>query len=64
MKTFYKSALASAAVFTTSYAQAAIDVTDLVTEVEGLAAPVALIAMAVLTVIVGIKGFKMLRRAL
>lgn len=45
-------------------ANAAIDVTAVVTAVADLAAPVGLIGAAVLLIIVAIKGFKMVRRAL
>jgi len=56
-------AVASMALMTTG-AQAAIVVTDVVTEIEGAAAPVALIGTAVLVLFVGIKAFKWVRRAL
>lgn len=52
--------LASAAPF----AHAAVDVADVVTEIEGAAAPIATIASAVLLVLVGIKVFKWVRRAM
>jgi len=55
--------VASLALMTTG-AQAAIVVTDVVTEIEGAAAPVALIGTAVLVLFVGIKAFKWVRRAL
>lgn len=44
-------------------AYAAIDVSNVVTEIEAIAAPAALIGSAVLIVIVGIKAFKWLRSA-
>jgi len=56
-------AMASLGLITTG-AQAAIDVTDVVAEVSGSAAPVALIGTAVLLLFVGIKAFKWVRRAL
>lgn len=56
-------AVASLGLMTTG-AQAAIDVTDVVAEVSGSAAPVALIGTAVLLLFVGIKAFKWVRRAL
>lgn len=43
---------------------AAPDVTDVVTEIEGAAAPIAAIGGAVLIVMVGIKVFKWVRRAM
>lgn len=45
-------------------AQAAVDVSAVVTEIEGAAAPIAAIGAAVLVVMVGIKVFKWVRRAL
>ena len=44
-------------------AHAAIDVSSVVTEIEAIAAPAALIGAAVLIVIIGIKAFKWLRSA-
>lgn len=43
---------------------AAPDVTSVVTEIEGAAAPIAAIGAAVLLVMVGIKIFKWVRRAM
>lgn len=43
---------------------AAPDVTSIVTEIEGAAAPIAAIGAAVLLVMVGIKVFKWVRRAM
>lgn len=43
---------------------AAIDVADVVTDIEAQAAPVALIGGAVLILFVGIKAFKWVRKAL
>lgn len=45
-------------------AQAAVDVTAVVTEIEGAAAPIASIGAAVLIVMVGIKVYKWVRRAM
>jgi hypothetical protein len=45
-------------------AQAAVDVTGVVTEIGGAAAPIAAIGSAVLLVMVGIKVFKWVRRAM
>lgn len=50
---------------TTSQAfAAAIDVADVVTDIQAQAAPVALIGAAVLILFVGIKAFKWVRKAL
>ena len=48
----------------TTAAHAAIDVTGVVTEIEGIAAPAALIAAAMLLVLVGLKAWKVIRRAM
>ena len=45
------------------FAFAAPDVSDVVTEIGGAAAPIAAIGSAVLLVMVGIKVFKWVRRA-
>lgn len=45
-------------------ANAAVDVADVVTEISGASAPIALIGGAVLVVIVGIKVYKWVRRAM
>lgn len=55
--------LAGVLVATTS-AHAAIDVTGVVTEIEGIAAPAALIGAAMLIVLAGIKAWKVVRRAM
>lgn len=44
--------------------QAAVDVTAVVAEISGAAAPIALIGSAVLVVMVGIKVYKWVRRAM
>lgn len=45
-------------------AMAAVDVTAVVTEIQGAAAPIASIGAAVLIVMVGIKVYKWVRRAM
>lgn len=45
-------------------ASAAVDVTEVVTEIEGAAGPIAAIGAAVLIVMVGIKVYKWVRRAM
>lgn len=45
-------------------AMAAVDVTAVVNEISGAAAPIALIGSAVLIVMVGIKVYKWVRRAM
>jgi len=44
--------------------QAAIDVSSVVTEINGLTAPIALIGAAVLIVVVTIAAYKWIRRAI
>ncbi|WDS36970.1 major capsid protein [Pseudoxanthomonas sp.] len=59
-------ALAGLAVATTATvpAFAAVDVAEVVTEISGAAAPIAAIGGAVLVVMVGIKVYKWVRRAM
>lgn len=57
-------AAAGALALATIPAHAAIDVTDVVTEIEGTIAPIGLIGAAVLTVIVAVAAFKWVRRAI
>lgn len=61
-----RSGLISAGVLAASVtsAQAAVDVTSVVTEINGASGPIALIGGAVLVVMVGIKVFKWVRRAM
>lgn len=56
--------LAAGAAVMSHPAMAAIDVTDVVTEIEGTKAPVGLIGVAVLGVIVAIAAFGYVRRAI
>lgn len=53
-----------AALALSSAASAAIDVSDIVTEIEGGAAPVAAIGGAVLLILAGVKLWKLVRRAM
>lgn len=50
------------ALATASHAQ--IDPTEVVTEIAGLATPIAAIGAAMLLILVGIKGWKLIRRAM
>ena len=47
-----------------SSANAAVDVSAVVTEIQGAAAPIGLIGAAVLLIFVGVKAFQWVRRAL
>lgn len=55
---------ALALVATPALAQSQVDVSSVVTEIQGAAAPIAAIGAAVLIVLVGIKVYKWVRRAL
>lgn len=56
--------LAAGVLSAATASQAAVDVTAVVTEISGAAAPIALIGSAVLVVMVGIKVYKWVRRAM
>ncbi|WHP06890.1 major capsid protein [Acinetobacter corruptisaponis] len=47
-----------------SAARAEIDTAPIVSEISGLAAPIAAIGAAILLILVGIKGWKLIRRAM
>lgn len=64
MKSFAKFATVPALALAATPALAAVDVSSVVTEIEGAAAPIAAIGAAVLIVLVGIKVYKWVRRAL
>ena len=59
-----QAAAAGALVLASQANAAAIDVTDVVADIEAQAAPIALIGAAVLILFVGIKAFKWVRKAL
>ena len=63
LKSFRPLAVIGAATVATA-SQAAIDVSSVVTEVAGTAAPIALIGGAVLLIMVGIAAYKWVRRAM
>lgn len=50
--------------FVAAPAQAAIDVSDATGEISGMAAPIAAIGGAILLILVAIKAWKMIRRAM
>lgn len=56
--------LIAAGLMIATTSQAAVVVTDVVTEIQGAAAPIAAIGSAVLLIMVGIKVFKWVRRAM
>lgn len=64
MKRYQKVALATSLALAATASQAAVVVTDVVTDIQGAAAPIAAIGSAVLLVLVGIKVFKWVRRAM
>lgn len=61
---FFPVAAGALALAAGSAANAAIDTAGVVTEIQGLAAPVAAIGAAILIILVGIKGWKLIRRAM
>ena len=61
---FIPAAVGAAALIAASASNAAIDTTDIVSEIGGLATPIAAIGAAILLILVGIKGWKLIRRAM
>ena len=60
----FKKLAALIALSAPAIAFAAVDVTEVVTEIEGAVAPITLVATAVLTVLVAIKVFHYVRRSM
>jgi hypothetical protein len=63
VKTLYQSAVAGGLSLAAGLASAAVDVTDIVTDILAAATPIALIGGAVLTIHYGAKVFKWVRKA-
>lgn len=61
---FIPAAVGTGALIAASASNAAIDTTAIVSEISGLATPIAAIGAAVLLILVGIKGWKLIRRAM
>lgn len=61
---FFPLALGAGALIAASASNAAIDTAPIVAEISGLAAPIAAIGAAILLILVGIKGWKLIRRAM
>lgn len=61
---FVPAAVGAGALMAASFSNAAIDTTAIVTEISGLGTPVAAIGGAILLILVGIKGWKLIRRAM
>ena len=61
---FLPAAIGAAALIAASASNAAIDTAPIVSEISGLAAPIAAIGAAILLILVGIKGWKLIRRAM
>jgi hypothetical protein len=57
-------AIGAGSLIAASVSNAAIDTTTTVAAIEGLATPIAAIGAAVLLILVGIKGWKLIRRAM
>lgn len=56
--------IGAGALMAASASNAAIETTEIVSEISGLAAPIAAIGAAILLILVGIKGWKLIRRAM
>lgn len=63
MKKLYGAVVGGGLALASGLASAAVDVTDIVAEITGAAAPIALIGGAVLTIHYGAKVFKWVRKA-
>lgn len=61
---FMLAAVVAAALAAPGASNAAIDTTGIVSEISGLAVPIAAIGGAILLILVGIKGWKLIRRAM
>lgn len=61
---FLTAVIVAGALMAASASNAAIETTEIVAEISGLAAPIAAIGAAILLILVGIKGWKLIRRAM
>ena len=61
---FLPAGIGASALMAASASNAAIDTTEIVSEIAGLAVPIAAIGAAILLILVGIKGWKLIRRAM
>lgn len=61
---FMPAALGAGALAAASVSNAAIDTTEIVSEISGLGTAVAAIGGAILLILVAIKGWKLIRRAM
>lgn len=61
---FLPAGIGAGALMAASASNAAIETTEIVAEISGLAAPIAAIGAAILLILVGIKGWKLIRRAM
>jgi hypothetical protein len=61
---FVPLAVGAGALIAASASNAAIDASEIVSEISGLATPIAAIGAAILLILVGIKGWKLIRRAM
>jgi carbohydrate-selective porin OprB len=61
---FVPAVIGAGALIAASASNAAIDVSSVTTEIGGLAAPIAAIGAAILLIFVGLKGWKLIRRAM
>ena len=61
---FLPAGIGAGALMAAGASNAAIDTTEIVSEIAGLAVPIAAIGAAILLILVGIKGWKLIRRAM
>lgn len=61
---FLPAGIGAGVLMAASASHAAIDPASIVSEISGLAAPIAAIGAAILLILVGIKGWKLIRRAM
>lgn len=61
---FLPAGIGAGSLMVASASNAAIQTTEIVAEISGLAAPIAAIGGAILLILVGIKGWKLIRRAM
>ena len=61
---FLPACIGAGALMAASASNAAIEVTEIVAEIKGLGVPIAAIGAAILLILVGIKGWKLIRRAM
>ena len=61
---FLPAAIVAVALMAASASNAAIETSEIVSEISGLATPIAAVGAAILLILVAIKGWKLIRRAM